>query len=521
MVRFIEALCLTFLFLGPSLSQDRVALLVANSAYEHVSRLDNPVNDATDIAAALERIGFDTTLVFEGDGNTMREALHQFSDVAENAEVAIIYYAGHGIEVDRQNYLVPVDAEMASDRDVSFEAIPMDLLTEAVAGASQLRLVLLDACRNNPFAAQMTLTSPTRSIGRGLVAPEVNGGTLIAYAAKGGTVAEDGTGRNSPFAKALLDHIEVPGLEIDFIFRKVRDAVLAETNQRQEPFVYGSLPGEHIYLVPPAMAAVAPVAPAPPTAAIELEPPSEEIVWSVVKNSTDPEVLREFIRAYPRGLHFEAALQRLTDLSHRSDAITPVTIPPAVEVPNRSAEVTRSIQEQLARLGCAPGQADGQWGPRSRAALARFAMASGQDLTGQSPDGGLLSILSSTRGTVCSQETATATAEPAATAVSASLSGTWGVRQTGHAVCKSGQFTLSMGSNSRLTGSLLFSGVPGTIVGGRVSGSEVSFSTSYTDIFGNPETENWVGTLSADRRSIHGSIHGAWANGCRFVATKQ
>ena len=139
----------------------------------------------------------------------------------------MVFYAGHGIEVDGRNFLVPVDARLASDQDVEFEAIPLELVSRAVSRASGLRLVVLDACRENPLAVSMQRAGATRSIGRGLARVEPSGETLVAYAAKEGTVAADGEGRNSPYSAALLRHLEEPGLEVGLMFRRVRDAVLA------------------------------------------------------------------------------------------------------------------------------------------------------------------------------------------------------------------------------------------------------------------------------------------------------
>ena len=223
--------------------------MIGNAQYENVGPLDNPVNDATDLAAALGRIGFDVTLATDLDIEGMRTALRAFRGKATGADMAIVYFAGHGVEIERQNYLIPVDARLETDGDVLYDTIPLDLISEAVSGAKTLRMVLLDACRNNPFLG--TIKSTGRSIGRGLSPFEPSGGTLVAYAAKGGTVALDGNGRNSPFMAGLLAHIEEPGLDVSLMFRKVRDSVLAETNQQQEPFTYGSLPGNEIYLVPP------------------------------------------------------------------------------------------------------------------------------------------------------------------------------------------------------------------------------------------------------------------------------
>ena len=272
------------------------------------------MNDATDLAAALDRIGFAVTLAIDLDIQGMRTALRAFRDKATGADMAMVYFAGHGVEIEKQNYLIPVDAKLESDSDVLFDTIPLDLISEAVSGATTLRMVLLDACRNNPFLGRIKSTG--RAIGQGLSPFEPTGGTLVAYAAKGGTTALDGTGRNSPFMKGLLEHIEEPGLDIALMFRKVRDTVLAETGNRQEPFIYGSLPGREIYLVPPTEVAALPAAPAtlprrPPAPANSAQ---EEFAWSLVKDTTDRQQLQDFIYSFPRGVHLEEALAKLRAL---------------------------------------------------------------------------------------------------------------------------------------------------------------------------------------------------------------
>ncbi|MEM8685712.1 MAG: caspase family protein [Pseudomonadota bacterium] len=229
----------------------RIALVIGNSVYKHVPRLANPVNDAQDIATALKRLGFDVRKKTDLDYGGLRRALRDFSRQAARAEFAVVYYAGHGMEVNKHNYVIPVDAELKSDLDIEYEAVPLDLMMNAVEGASKLKLVLLDSCRNNPFAASMKVTSGKRSIGRGLARVEPEVGTLVSFAAKEGTTADDGDGRNSPYTTALLKYLEEPGLEVQFLFRKVRDAVMASTNKRQQPFTYGSLPGQKIYLTAP------------------------------------------------------------------------------------------------------------------------------------------------------------------------------------------------------------------------------------------------------------------------------
>ena len=229
----------------PTRASERVALVIGNSDHEHVSRLANPANDASDIGAALGRLGFDVTRLENTSHQDMRRGLQDFKRIASGAEMAVVFYAGHGIEVDKDNFLIPVDVRLRTDGDIEFETVSLDL----VEGAGEPGLIILDACRDKPFAMAMERAGSTRSIGRGLARVEPAGGMLVACAARGGTVASDGTGgRNSPDTEALLAHLEEPGLEGNFMFHKVRDAVRKSTNNTQEPVVYGSLSSEHIYL---------------------------------------------------------------------------------------------------------------------------------------------------------------------------------------------------------------------------------------------------------------------------------
>src|SRR5262249_52344009 len=180
-----------------------------------------------------------------------RRTLREFADRAQDADIAIVYYAGHGLEVDGQNYLIPVDARLERDTDVFDEAFSLDRIMVAVEPAKQLRLVILDACRDNPFAKSMKRTVATRAVGLGLAKIEPSSSnTLVAYSARAGSTAQDGAGRNSPFTIALAKHLTTPGLDVRKAFGFVRDDVLKATANRQEPFVYGSLGGDDLALVP-------------------------------------------------------------------------------------------------------------------------------------------------------------------------------------------------------------------------------------------------------------------------------
>jgi uncharacterized caspase-like protein len=229
----------------------RVALVIGNSAYRNVTPLTNPVNDAAAIADLFRKASFDVVGLRDDLTNAeMRRALRDFSDKTRDADIAVIYYAGHGIEVDGTNYLIPVDAAIERDTDAYDEAIALERILQAVEPARQLRLIILDACRDNPFAKKMKRTLVSRALGRGLAGVEPNQpNTLIAFAAKGGSTALDGDSKNSPFTGALLKHLTTPGLEVRKAFGLVRDDVMAATGNKQEPFVYGSLGGNDVALV--------------------------------------------------------------------------------------------------------------------------------------------------------------------------------------------------------------------------------------------------------------------------------
>lgn len=230
----------------------RVALVIGVSAYKQVPQLTNPARDADAMTALFKKAGFDTVDNRRDLGiSELRRAIRDFSATSQDADVAVVYYAGHGIEVDGANYLVPADARLASDFDIEDETISLDRVMRALDGARRLKLVILDACRDNPFATSMKRTVASRAIGRGLAKVEPSmSDTLIAFAAKAGAVASDGDGQNSPFATALVRNIAEPGLDLRIAFGRVRDEVLKATGNRQEPFVYGSLGGDTVALVP-------------------------------------------------------------------------------------------------------------------------------------------------------------------------------------------------------------------------------------------------------------------------------
>ncbi|WP_426610466.1 caspase family protein [Bradyrhizobium sp. McL0616] len=227
----------------------RVALVIGNGAYRNVPTLLNPPNDAGDIAAALTRLGFSVSLMPNAGFDDMRRGLIALGRDAAGADMAVVYFAGHGMEISGENWLIPIDAELKRDTDAANEAISLQSAMLQVSNTTSLGLVILDACRNNPFAAKMNRSIATRAApNNGLGRIEPVGNVLVAYAARDGTTAFDGDQRNSPFAAALLRNIETPGVEVTFMFRNVRDEVMEATHNEQQPFVYGSLSRRAIYL---------------------------------------------------------------------------------------------------------------------------------------------------------------------------------------------------------------------------------------------------------------------------------
>jgi uncharacterized caspase-like protein len=298
-------IAVALLMCQPAWAGKRVALIIGNSAYQNVPPLSNPTNDGAMMAATLKAAGFDLVdSRHDLSAIESRRALRDFSDAARDADVAVIYYAGHGMEVDGANYLVPVDAKLERDTDVYDEALSLERVLVAVEPAKQLRLVILDACRDNPFAKQMKRTVAARAIGRGLARIEpTSPNTLIAYSAKAGSTALDGDTKDSPFTIALAKHLTTPGLDVRRAFGFVRDDVLKSTGNRQEPFVYGSLGGEDVPLVP-APARAAPTAGAAPNPQADARR-DYELALQIGNRAA----LNAFLAQYPEG--FYASLAKL------------------------------------------------------------------------------------------------------------------------------------------------------------------------------------------------------------------
>jgi len=252
----------------PAAAQKRVALVVGNSAYTHAPALPNPVNDAADMAAALKEIGITVILGLDLDKPAFDAKIREFSRAVLSAEAGILFYAGHGLRVGDRNYLVPIDAQLQSERDLDFEAVALDFIMKQmeIDREGKTNIVFLDACRDNPLARNLMRGMGTRSVsvGRGLAEMQTGVGTFIAYATRPGEVALDGEGRNSPFTGALVKHIRVPGRSITVVMAEVRKDVLAATGKKQQPHELSALTGD-VYLAgaPAAVPKTLPSAPGP------------------------------------------------------------------------------------------------------------------------------------------------------------------------------------------------------------------------------------------------------------------
>ncbi|MCL2716034.1 MAG: caspase family protein [Alphaproteobacteria bacterium] len=310
----------------PAWAEQNIALVIGNSNYRKVPKLPNPTNDAADMAASLQRLGFTVTQLSDLDYNGFRNALIDFGKAAKTADKAVIFYAGHGMEIDGKNWLIPVDAELLSEINVYAEAINLETLIDISVLPKVIGLVVLDACRDNPFSAlpgahQRSLAVPIRrgtrpsevsnpapssaplpgKGSRGLAAVAVSDNVMVGFAAAAGTTAQDGVGRNSPYSDALLHHVETPKLEVNYLFRKVHDDVLRKT-RTQEPAVYGSLSSLEVFLS------------GPPIAAEDASADGERVAWAYVRTTNEVTTLRRFVDQFPAGPHRTSARARIAQI---------------------------------------------------------------------------------------------------------------------------------------------------------------------------------------------------------------
>jgi uncharacterized caspase-like protein len=430
---------ISLLWIQPTFAEKRVALMIGNGAYENTAKLPNPIRDADALAELFRKVGFDVVHSRRDLGNLeFKRALRELNLAAINADIAVVFFAGHGIEINGVNYLLPVDAKLKRDFDVEDEAVTLDRILRAVEPAKKLRLIVLDACRENPFVRTVQRTAAIRSVvnGLGKVEPTMSD-TLIAYAAKAGSYSDDGDTTNSPFTTALLNHLLEPGLDVRLALGRVRDEVLKSTCNQQEPFVYGSLGGTSVSLVP---------APSAPKA-----PPPEEVManYEMAERINTEAAWEAFLRTFRTGYHADlarerlrlpqdaavaakkkaeeeaaakaqadarakaqrqeeertAAEQRARDAAEQTRvASIPAPATPSLNLQTSAAEpsvLARAVQTELKRVHCDPGAIDGNWGPKAKEALAEFARHAKIELKSDTPTEDLLLQLNGRKEPVC------------------------------------------------------------------------------------------------------------------------
>ena len=377
-----------------ALADKRVAFVVGNGAYKNVPQLPNPVVDAKSMSKVLRSVGFDVVEGVNLTRDKMTEKLLDFGKKAEGADVAVFFYAGHGIAVNGTNYLLPVDADLRSEMDVKLgAAINVDVTLEQTMADAKVKLVFLDACRDNPFAAKIRSAKATRSVSvqSGLAEMKSGEGTLIAFATGPGQTALDGeNGTNSPFTRALVANITQPGVEIQQAMTKVRAQVNEETNKNQLPWGHTNLIGS-VYLNPlgvPSEKAEAPSTPPGPASDVELE------FWRSVKDSNKPEELNAYLTSYPNGTFKSLALARIASLQNGPSTTTrnlTTEVDPATftEEADQTSEdqigldkgQRRDVQRRLTGLGF-DVKVTGKFDDQTRSVIRRWQAARGYPATG-------------------------------------------------------------------------------------------------------------------------------------------
>jgi uncharacterized caspase-like protein len=301
-------------------AKKRVALVIGNSAYRYTPRLENPRNDATDMGAALKKLGFEVLEGFDLDKAGFERRIRDFAAALQGAAVGVFFYAGHGLLVSDQNYLVPVDAQLSTVSALDFEMVRLDLVHRTMEREAQTSILFFDACRDNPLARNLARVLGTRSaeIGLGLAPVQGGVGTLISFSTQPGKVALDGKGRNSPFAGALVRQLGASNDDLSAILIAVRNDVMKETDRRQVPWEHSALTGRFFFNPAAQASAPAPAAaPAPvpaPATAVHLRSSEAAEAWNATKDTTNVAVLGAFVARYRDTFYAELARARIADL---------------------------------------------------------------------------------------------------------------------------------------------------------------------------------------------------------------
>jgi len=385
-------IALVLLMLAPGLvpsasAERRVAFVIGNSDYRHASMLPNPKNDASDVSAALKRTGFEVILGIDLDENAMRESAIRFARAARDADVAMFYYAGHAIQFNGVNYLIPTDSRLRDEADLR-RMLRVDEIVADLKQAKNLRILILDACRNNPLAETLK-----RSIGRTRAASVRQGlakiaspeGMIVGYATQAGLTAEDGFGRNSPYTTAFLKHIESK-TEIGTVFRRVSTDVYAATKEKQLPELSLSLIGEFYLNGKPEEGLTTALPPAPNPAAD---------AWETIKDTTDALLVKEYLDQFSQGIFAALARSRLRSLTvEKEEKIAGIfPVPPKLSIDKVKPGEEMQDCDQCPKMIAVPAgafvmgsAADEKWrnkneGPQRQVTIARPFAASKFEIT--------------------------------------------------------------------------------------------------------------------------------------------
>ncbi|WP_375454569.1 caspase family protein [uncultured Methylobacterium sp.] len=384
-------------------AERRVALVIGNGAYQNVPMLDNPLPDSKAVAASLKRMGFDVVEGYDLRLDAMRTLVGAFAGKLDGAKVALVYYAGHGVSVAGENYLLPTDTVLRNETDLDFRTMNINLVMRQMQREDRVNVLILDACRDNPFAKELARSVRTRSavVGTGLseIATNAAAGTMIAFATDPGRTALDGTGGgNSPFTAALLKHIETPGISISAVMDRVRQDVWRTTNEKQRPWVNTSIIGE-FYLNPAAapvtVASADAAAPLPAATPAALQTPQmlEVKLWEAAERSGQSEDYQAYLESHPNGYFAQIARNRLARAlaTRRSDADAKGEVKGEAKVAATQSDEAGLLlsqkdrieaQVRLRAVGFDPGGASGNFGPGTRRALTAWQTAQGLPASG-------------------------------------------------------------------------------------------------------------------------------------------
>lgn len=417
---------LTFLVLTVSAhAEKKVALIIGNQAYQHLSELRNGSHGAVAISGAFERLGFDVTLIRNAGASTLRSGLAQFAKRAGDADISVVYFAGHGIQINGETYIIPSDARLKNVVVVGFELISLDSIVSTLQWTRGLKIFFLDMCGGNGFKRIMNTGATSHAIGCGLASMEPEAGTVVSYAGRTDTRVESDADRFTPYTGALLKYLEQPELDLRELFVKVRNDVMRTTANLQEPFILGSVPKYGYRLLP--------AVPATTVGPIASKRDEAARAWHLIRDTGDRDVVEAYLHEFGESSKFYALLagKRLADIERNagtpvSDAEVPLpggrldekrgttNVVDAVArmsepKPLRAARIvaqegigstsalqvslSRSIQAELNRIGCSAGTPDGVWGKRSRGAMRAYLKNAGTALASLEPNAALLARL--------------------------------------------------------------------------------------------------------------------------------